>query len=99
MTQSVETSPDGSAPGVGAMEEGETIRQRLTREEAEERALIYSPAMSDEEIDVFIARLHDNADEWTEEQREPTDSVNLLREMREARSEALYRRSRDANRR
>ena len=70
------------------MQEGETIRQRLTREEAEERALIYSPAMSDEEIDVFIARLHDNADEWTEEQREPTDSVNLLREMREARSEA-----------
>ena len=80
------------------MQKGEPVRQRLIREEAEEQELLYTPTMSDAEIDAFIAELHDNSDRRIKEQRGATDSMNLLRENREARSEELYQRSRDAGR-
>jgi hypothetical protein len=99
MTQRARIPIDGNMPGGRAMQEGETVQQRLIREEAEEQELLYVPTMSDAEIDAFIAELHDNRDDRKKEQRGETDSVNLLRENREARSEELYQRSRDACRR
>jgi hypothetical protein len=98
MSQSVETSVDDGPPNAGALTEGETIQERLIREEAEEEKFAYSPTMSDAEIEAFIALLHRHADEWAKEQHEPTDSVKMLREMRVARSEELYQRSRNADR-
>jgi hypothetical protein len=98
MSQSIETSADDSSPGADAMTESETIQERLIREEAEEEKRAYSPTMSDAEIAAFIAQLHRHTVEWAKEQREPTDSVKMLREMRAARSEELYQRSRNADR-
>lgn len=98
MSQSVETSMDDGTPDAGAMTEDETIQERLIREEAEGEKRVYAPTMSDAEIEGFIAQLHRHADEWAKEQREPTDSVKILREMRAARSEELYQRSRNADR-
>lgn len=75
------------------------MKECLRENEKEEPTIVYSPAMTDAEIEALIARLHYNTEARTHERPNTTDAVKLVRKMRAARSEELNQRSRNADRR
>ncbi len=75
------------------------VKERLSDNEEEEPTTVYSPTMTDAEIEALIARLHHNTEARTHARPNTTDAVKLVRKMRAARSEELNQRSRNADRR
>ncbi len=75
------------------------INERMNDNTREEPTIVYSPTMTDAEIEALIAHLHHNTEARTHERPNTTDAVKLVRKMRAARSEELNQRSRNADRR
>lgn len=73
-------------------------KERLSRENQAERTPVYSPQMTDAEIEALIARLDANREARTHGQPNITDSVQSVRTMRQARSRELMRRATNARR-
>lgn len=80
-------------------ETNERVQDRLIREEQEDAKNVYSPTMSDAEVEALIARLDRNSEERERAQTRMTDSVKVVRKMRAARTKHLTRLSGNADRR
>ncbi len=74
------------------------MKERPSQENQAERTPVYSPQMTDAEIAALIARLDANREARTHGQPNVTDSVQIVRTMRQQRSRALMRRATDARR-
>lgn len=99
MSRSVHIHKEDPTPPIELLPERERYSEEsLLREEREEEQHAYSPSMTDIQIEAFITQLHEREAAWDDEQVQPTDSVQALRETRAERTRALMRRVTHARR-
>jgi hypothetical protein len=74
------------------------MKEQLRDAEHEDQTPVYSPTMTDAEIEALIARLDRNREARTHGQPYLTDSVKIVRKMRQERTKELMRRVTNARR-
>lgn len=75
------------------------MKERAHHPDRTAKTPMYSPEMTDAEIDAFIARLHRNATARTHSNPHVADSVEVVRQMRAERESELLQRATNARRR